>query len=125
MPACSVTVVRGMCRCAVDTTARLTRGQHPGRDRGELIGTEAEQDLGQQLGEPAAPSAPAAGTGGPAGHLAGQHGRDLLVRPVLEQPGEQQVPGFQQRQVLLVVDLAGGQQPGRLEVEQRRGDHRK
>ena len=54
----------------------------------------------------------------------GEHLRDMLERPVLQQPGEQQVADLQQRQVLLVVHLTGGQQPRGLEVEQRRGDTR-
>ena len=48
--------------------------------------------------------------------------RDLLVRAVLQQPGEEQVPGLEQREVRLVLHLGGGQQPGRLEVEQGGGD---
>ena len=46
----------------------------------------------------------------------------MLERPVLQQPREQQVAHLEQRQVLLVVHLTGGQQPGRLEVQQRGGD---
>ena len=53
----------------------------------------------------------------------GEHLRDVLERAVLQQPGEQQVANLEQRQVFFVVDLSGRQQPGRLEVEQRRGDH--
>src|SRR5450756_1217680 len=45
---------------------------------------------------------------------------DVYKRQVLQQPGEEQVPGLKQRQVLLVLDLARGQQPRRLQVEQRR-----
>ena len=52
----------------------------------------------------------------------GEHHRDVLERPVLQQPREQQVANLEQRQVLLVVHLAGRQQPGRLEVEQGGGD---
>ena len=51
-----------------------------------------------------------------------EHRGDLLERAVLQQPGEQQVAGLQQREVLLVLDVALRQQPGGLEVEQRRGD---
>ena len=58
--------------------------------------------------------------------LAGQplreHAGDLLERLVLHQPGEQQVARLEQREVLLVLDVALRQQPGRLEVEQGRGD---
>ena len=50
------------------------------------------------------------------------HARDLLERLVLQEPREQEVAGFQQGNVALILDFAGGQQPGRLEVEQGRGD---
>ena len=49
----------------------------------------------------------------------------MLVRAVLQQPGEQQVAHLEQRQVLVVLDLPGRQQPGGLEVEQGGGDHQK
>lgn len=49
--------------------------------------------------------------------------RDLFVRAVLQQPGEEQVPRFEERQVGFVLDLGGGQQPGRLQIQQRRRDH--
>ena len=51
-----------------------------------------------------------------------EHRRDLLERAVLQQPREQQVAGLEQREVLLVLHVALRQQPGGLEVEQRRGD---
>ncbi len=53
----------------------------------------------------------------------GDHGGRFLVRLVLQQPGEEQVTCFEQREVLLVLDRRGRQQPCRLEVEQRRRDH--
>ena len=64
-------------------------------------------------------------TGVPAGlvrHPPGEDVGDLLVRAVLEQPREEQVAGLQQREVRLVLDLGGGQQPRRLQIEQRGGD---
>ena len=48
---------------------------------------------------------------------------DVLEGLVLQQPGEQQVPGLEERHVFLVFHLTGRQEPGRLEVQQRRGDH--
>ena len=51
-----------------------------------------------------------------------EHAGDLLERPVLQQPGEEQVARLEQREVLLVLDVALRQQPGGLEVEQGRGD---
>ena len=50
------------------------------------------------------------------------HARHLLERLVLQQPGEEQVAGFEQRDVFLVLHFAGGQEPGRLEVQQGGGD---
>ena len=55
-------------------------------------------------------------------HPAVEDAGDLLERLVLQQPREQQVPRLEQREVLLVLDVALRQQPGGLQVEQRRGD---
>jgi hypothetical protein len=55
-------------------------------------------------------------------HPRREHRGRLLVRAVLQQPREQQVARLEQREVLLVLDLGRGQQPGCLEVEQRRRD---
>jgi hypothetical protein len=97
--------------------------QGAGRDRGELGRAEAEQDLRQQLDEARFHRHPP-GKPAPGGrHPARQHRGHLLVGPVLQQPCEQQVPGLEQGEILLVVDLSRGQQPRRLEVEQRCGDH--
>ena len=49
----------------------------------------------------------------------------MLERAVLQQPGEQQVAHLEQRQILVVFDLPGRQQPGGLEIEQGRGHHQK
>ena len=49
----------------------------------------------------------------------------MLERPVLQQPREQQIAHLEQREVFLVVDLPGRQQPGRLQIQQRGGDHQK
>ena len=101
---------------------RLLGRQRAGGYRGELHRPQAEQHLGQQVDEARFHRHPAREPPPGGRHLARQHRRDLLVGAVLQQPGEQQVPGLQQGEVLLVVDLAGGQQPGRLEVEQGSGD---
>ncbi|COX28871.1 Uncharacterised protein [Mycobacterium tuberculosis] len=47
----------------------------------------------------------------------------MLKRPVLQQPGKQQVAYLQKREVFLVVDLSGWQEPGCFEIEQGCGDH--
>lgn len=51
-----------------------------------------------------------------------EHVRHLLVRPVLEEPGEEEVAGLQQREVLDIVDVPARQEPGGLEVQQGGGD---
>jgi hypothetical protein len=99
---------------------RLARGQHARGDPGELHRAQAEQDLGEQLGEPWLHRHPAREPPRGHRHPAGEHRGDLLVRAVLQQPGEQQVPGLQQGQVLLVLNFARGQQPGGLQVQQGR-----
>ena len=111
-----------MCRCAVETT---------GARRGASVRAAiAANSAGPRPSSTSGSSSTKRGSIGTRrgnlppgrGHPAGQHRRDLLVGAVLQQPGEQQVPGLEQGQVLLVVDLARGQQPGRLEVEQGRRD---
>ena len=42
--------------------------------------------------------------------------RDLTERPELQQAGEEHVPGLEQGQVLGILDLAGRDEAGRLEV---------
>ena len=90
--------------------------------RANPSGTDADDDLGQQLG--------VVGFQADGARVAARLGvqpvaedlRDPLVRAVLQQPREEQVPGLQQGEVGLVLHLGGGQQPGRLEVEQGGGD---
>ena len=92
---------------------------------GEPLGVDAQHHLGQQVGEPVLQRHRPRIAAQRGGLQLGEHLRDVLERAVLQQPGEQQVAHLQQRQILFVVDLAGRQQPGGFEVEQRRGDHEK
>ena len=98
------------------------RAHRPDRELAQPLRTDAEHQVGQRLGVPRFEGdrprvAPAADR-----LQLGDVRRGLLVRLVLQQPREQQVPRLQQRQVLLVLDLGRGQQPGRLQVEQGGGD---
>ena len=120
--ACSRTLTRGAWMCW-----RLQLGLGPGLQRlggelGELVQADADEHLGQQGREPVLqadrPRVPA----GLPRQPGRQHPGDLLERAVLQQPGEQQVPRLEQREVLLVLDVALRQQPGGLEVEQRGRD---
>lgn len=108
----------------VDVDLRPGLGLHRlDREPGEPLGTDADDDLGQQLGvlrlQPD-------GTG-VAPRLVRQpvaeDVRDALVRAVLQQPGEEQVAGLQEREIRLVLHLGHGQQPGRLQVQQCGRDH--
>src|SRR6266700_2773106 len=47
-------------------------------------------------------------------------GRRKLVGTILKQAGEEQVAGLKERQVLLVLDIRGREQPSRLQIEQGR-----
>jgi hypothetical protein len=97
------------------------RGQRAGGQRGELLGGQVEQDLGHQLGEARLqPDLPGEALGGLGLALAQETG-GLLVGLVLQQPGEEQVAGLEELEVLLVVDVGGREQPGGLEVEERGG----
>ncbi|CAB4742672.1 unannotated protein [freshwater metagenome] len=51
-------------------------------------------------------------------HAIGEQARDLLVGAILQQSGEEQVSGLEEREVLLIFNLAARKQPCRLEVEQ-------
>ena len=98
------------------------RGECNRGDLGEPLGVDAQHHLRQQVLVPVLQRHRARIAAQRGGLQLGEHLRDVLERPVLQQPGEQQVADLQQRQVLIVVDLPRRQQPGRLEIEQRRGD---
>ena len=55
-------------------------------------------------------------------HRVGELASDLLERAVLQQPGEEQVPGLDEGEVLIILRAAAGEQPSRLQLEQRRRD---
>ena len=101
------------------------RRHWPWRERGrrdlcEPRGVDAQHHLGQQVFVPVLQRHRPRIAAQRGGLQLGEHLRDVLERPVLQQPGEKQVADFQQRQILGVVDLTGRQQPRSLEVEQRR-----
>ena len=47
----------------------------------------------------------------------------MLEGLVLQEPGEEQVPGLEQCHVLVVFHFAGRKEPGSFDVQERRGDH--
>ena len=120
--ACSRTLTRAAWMCCSETSGTVLGSSALAARRGELVEADADQHLGQQgrepLLEPHGPRVPPGLPRQPGLEDAG----DLLERAVLEQPGEQQVARLEQGEVLLVLDVALGQQPGRLEVEQGGGD---
>ena len=121
--ACSRTLTRGACRWSSITTG-VGRGVMT-RCARAANSTGPSPSRPQEAGPRNAPRAPQpAGSGGsPRAIRAARTSGRLLVGAVLQQPGEEQVAGLEQRQVLLVLDVGGRQQPGRLQVEQGRGDH--
>ncbi|CAM5697123.1 hypothetical protein SANTM175S_03578 [Streptomyces antimycoticus] len=107
----------------VDVDLRLGLGLHRlDGQLGEALGTDADDDVGQQLGVVRLQTDRTGVTGGLGDQPVIEDVRDLLVRAVLEQPREKQVARLQQGQVRLVLDLGGRQQAGRLEVQQGRRD---
>ena len=119
---CSATLTAGRVQVGDAHGRRRLRRQHAGGQRGELLGRDAEQHLGHLLGEDRVGPGVAAVPQDGAGLALPQERRRLLVGPVLQQPREQQVAGLEQLQVVLVLHLGGRQQPGGLEVQQRRRD---
>ena len=102
---------------------RLLRRQRLGGQRGEPLRGDRDRQPRAAAGRTAARARRRGDSAGPDWQRAGQIGGDLLERAILQEPGEQQIPRLQQRQILGVLDLAGGYQPRRLEVQQCRGDH--
>nr|WP_238455363.1 hypothetical protein [Micromonospora sp. ATA51] len=94
------------------------RGHRLQRQLEQPLRADAEHQVGQRLGVPGLQGDRAGVAAAADGLQLGDVRRGLLVRLVLQQPGEEQVPRLQQGEVLLVLHLGGGQQPGGLEVEQ-------
>ena len=107
----------------VQADGRRHLGRHrPGGDHGQLLGRDAHDQLGQQRGELRLEAGLARRHPPGRGHPLGEGVRDVLEGAVLQQPGEEQVAGLDQGEVLLVLRARLRQQPGRLEVQQGRGD---
>ena len=100
---CGVDVLQRELRCGLGL-------QGLGRQGRELVEPDADEHLGQQGREALLqPDRAWMATGLPR-QPGLQHPCDLLERLVLQQPGEQQVARLQQREVLLVLDVALRQQ---------------
>src|SRR3954447_1680871 len=107
----------------VESDGRYRPGCHRlRRRRGELLRRHPEQNLGQQRGERRLHRHLARVATTLFGEALREDSGHLLERAVLQQPGEQQVAGFEKGQVLLVLDVGGRKQAGHLQVEQRRRD---
>jgi len=105
MRAWSLMLIRGAWICSVETFGGGLGASVSAASRANSAGPRPRRTSGRS----------SANRGG---HPGGEHARHFLVGPVLEQPGEEQVAGLEQGQVLFVLDLAGWQEPGGLEVEQ-------
>ena len=92
--------------CSVETLGGGLGASASAASLANSAGPEPEEHLGQELGEARLERDPAREAAGGGGHPGGEHARHFLVRPVLQQPGEEQVPGLEQGEVLLVLHLA-------------------
>ena len=104
----------------VDLGLRL-RGQGAGGQGREGLRPQTQDDLGKQIGEVRLESDRAGDLPGGVTHPLLEDRCHHFVGAVLQEPGEEQVSGLQEGQVLLVLHLATGQEPGGLEVQQGRG----
>ena len=121
---CSRTLTRGACTWSIaDHRHRPAASAPRAASAANCSGRHADHDLGQQRGEPRLElDRRGRSRRACARSQLGEVGGGQLVGAVLQQPGEQQVARLEQREVLLVLDLGGRQQPGGLQVEQGRGD---
>ena len=100
--------------------ARLGRpGQDLGGDAGQVLGADGGHEPGQEGGQLGGrPRRARVGPGGGAGQLPQVRGGPL-VGAVLQEPGEEQVAGLEELQVLLGLVGVVGQEPVGLERQQR------
>lgn len=107
----------------VDVDLRPGLGLHRlHRELGETLRAGTDDHLGQQLGEVRLQPDGTGTAPGLVGQPAAEDVRDALVGAVLQQPGEEQITGLQEREIGLVLHFGRGQQPGRLQIQQRRRD---
>ena len=120
--ACSRTLTVGAWMCASDSSAPASARAPARRARRTRRGrARSAPPAAASANRSSSPTARGNRLASPAIRCSSTRG-DLLERAVLQQPREQQVARLEQREVLLVLDVALRQQPGGLEVEQRRGD---
>ena len=94
--------LRGVQMLGADHRHR-PRGERRRRDLGEAVGVDTEHHLGQQVVVPVLQRHRPRIAAQRGGLQFGEHLGDVLERPVLQQPREQQVAHLEQGQVLLVV----------------------
>ncbi|OEI67225.1 hypothetical protein Cus16_3126 [Curtobacterium sp. ER1/6] len=100
----------------------LPRGERERRDRREVLHGQGPHELGRPRAEALLEPHPADVAAGFLLPLLPEPLGGLLERPVLQEPGEQQVAGLEQGDVLGVDEFTLRQEPGDLQVEQGRGD---
>ena len=106
----------------VDGRGRRPGSQRAGRELGELFGRHGPHELGQERRDVRLERRDAREPASLVSEPLGEHARELLVRAVLQEPDEEQVTRLEELEVVGVVDVPRRQEPGRLEVEQGRGD---
>jgi hypothetical protein len=92
------------------------------REDRQFFGGDVEDEFGQEVAVAGLEADAARHAGRGAFDEAGEVACGLFVGLVLEQPREEEVAGFEQSEVLFVVDLGAGQEPRGLEVEEGGGD---
>ena len=113
MAACSRTLTAGACRWARPDHRGLLGHHRPRGDDRQLLGRHGHQQLGQQRGEVRLEGCRARLHPPGRRHPLGEGVRDVLEGAVLQQPGEEDVAGLDEREVVLVLGAGSAAAAGR------------
>src|SRR4030095_13066355 len=94
-----------------------------GGRRVQLVGGDPDQELGDDAAQEVLGADPAGVVGGLLGQAGSEQAGDLLVGPVLEDPGEEEVSLLQDGLDLVGIGVGRRQEAGRLELQQGGRDH--
>ena len=120
--ACSRTLTWGACRCSRPTVGAIFGVIARAAIIANCSGVTAMTSSGSRLGELRLEAGLARGDAPGRGHPLAEGVGDLLVGAVLQQPGEEQVAGLDEGEVLVVLRARRREQARGLEVEQGGGD---
>jgi hypothetical protein len=97
---------------------RRSRGEGGGGQPGQLLGGDPDQQLGDDAAQEVLGADPAGVEGGLLGQAGAEQAGHLLVGPVLEDPGEQEVALLEDGLDLVGVGVRRRQEAGRLELQE-------